>query len=83
MHPDNRVAKVRTQETAWRLIPRLKKACPFNEFVLVVREPGGSCEVHPVGAFHPQDRAAAMIAVKLFAKEAVSPESSECAPSAP
>lgn len=65
----NRVAKTKSLKTAWELIERLQSVCPCNEFVVVLRGPEASPEIHPVGAFHPTDKANAKDAVKAFGVE--------------
>lgn len=65
-----RVAKTRTQETAWELVELLKEACTHNQFVVVLRGPDSGCEVVPMGAFHPLDREVAKQVVAELAKRA-------------
>jgi hypothetical protein len=64
-----RVARTRTQATAWELVKLLTEACPCTEFLVVLRTPEGSCEVVPEGAFHSLDREAAKQVVAKFAAE--------------
>jgi hypothetical protein len=40
-----RVARTKTQATAWELVKLLTEACPCTEFVVVLRTLEGSCEV--------------------------------------
>jgi hypothetical protein len=65
----NRITKTRTADAAWDLADRLTKACPFNEFVVVIEERGGGPVVHAVGAFHPIDQVKAKEVVRGFVEE--------------
>jgi hypothetical protein len=65
---NDRVAKVQTEDTGWKLITELKQVCRFNQFVLVQHAPGDGYEVTPVAAFHPLDRQAAKEQVAKFAR---------------
>jgi predicted S18 family serine protease len=62
-----RVAKTKTQEAAWELVRLLTAEIPGVSFVVVMRTPGGGCEVVPEGAFHPLDRELAARVVAKFA----------------
>jgi hypothetical protein len=65
-----RVARVKTEETGWRLIALLQAACPFNKFALVMYAPDDGYEVVPTGPLHPIDDAAARQTVLAFHKTA-------------
>jgi uncharacterized membrane protein len=64
----NRVAKTKSLATAWELIALLRAACPANEFVVIMRQPDASPEVHPVGPFHPIDKEIAQDTVRQFTR---------------
>lgn len=63
------MTRTKTQETAWALVELLKVACPFNEWIVVLRSPESGCEVVPVGAFHPDCEKTAKEVVAKFASQ--------------
>jgi hypothetical protein len=65
-----RVARVRTEETGWRLVALLQAACPFNKFALVMYAPNSGYEVVPTGPLHPIDKVAAQGTVTEFQRSA-------------
>lgn len=50
-----RVARTKTEPTAWLLIELLTKELPYMGFVVVKRTPDSGCEVVPVTPVHPLD----------------------------
>ena len=64
-----KIASVRTEETAWKLLDRLRPAAPFNELVLVQRQPGQGADIAVLGGLHPDDEKALQAAVRAFRSE--------------
>lgn len=65
-----RVAKTKTEKTAWDLIAKLHEACPCNHFAVVLKAPGSGYEIIPINAVHPLDRQVIKNVVAEFAKQA-------------
>lgn len=63
-----RVARTKTEKTAWKLIERLTKAMPWMVFVIVLRAPDTGFEVVPVTPVHPLDKELIAQTIAEFAK---------------
>lgn len=62
----DRVAKTKTEKTAWKLLDLFAKALPWVSFVIVIRAPGAGYEIVPITAFHPLDREVTQRIVEEF-----------------
>lgn len=51
-----RIAQTKTEETAWRLIGRLRASETINTFCVVRRSPTGRYEIEPEEPVHPIDK---------------------------
>jgi hypothetical protein len=65
-----RIASTKSMSSAWELISRLRKACVFQDFVVVLRAPDAPPEVYAATAIHPVDQTMAREAVRVMATEA-------------
>jgi hypothetical protein len=63
----DRVAKTKTEKSAWKLVDRFVNAVPWTAFVVVMRSPDTGYEIVPVTAFHPIDREICANVVRDFA----------------
>ncbi len=50
-----RVARTKTEVTAWKLIEYLTARMPWLRLVVVMRSPGSGFELVPAIAVHPED----------------------------